>query len=295
MDELHFYKELLLKDYDENTTNRILNGIKTNKKVSLRVNTLKASVEEILDVFYNINIKFKQVDWYKDAFIIENVQEQDLQNLEIYKQGKIYLQSLSSMLPPIVLNPKENENILDMCAAPGGKTTQMACLSNNKAHITAVERNRIRGEKLKYNLQKQGAGTINVMIDDARNLSDFFKFDKILLDAPCSGSGTDNIFKKNFTKELIQKSVKTQDILLKKALKLLKQGGELIYSTCSILKDENENILERCLNESDYKLEKVEISNDIELLPSKFEEVKTIAPNEYFEGFFVSKIRKGEV
>ena len=223
------------------------------------------------------------------------MQEQDLQNLEIYKQGKIYLQSLSSMLPPIVLNPKENENILDMCAAPGGKTTQMACLSNNKAHITAVERNRIRGEKLKYNLQKQGAGTVNVMIDDARNLSDFFKFDKILLDAPCSGSGTDNIFKKNFTKELIQKSVKTQDILLKKALKLLKQGGELIYSTCSILKDENENILERCLNESDYKLEKVEISNDIELLPSKFEEVKTIAPNEYFEGFFVSKIRKGEV
>ena len=294
MDELNFYKELLLKDYDENTTNKILNGIKTNKKVSLRVNTLKASSEEIIDVFNSENIKFKQVDWYKDAFVIDNVKEEDLQKLDIYKQGKIYLQSLSSMLPPIVLNPKENENILDMCAAPGGKTTQMACLSNNKAHITAVERNRIRGEKLKYNLQKQGAGTVNVMIDDARNLSDFFKFDKILLDAPCSGSGTDNVFKKNFTKELIEKSVKTQEILLKKALKLLKQGGELIYSTCSILKDENENILERCLNESDYKLEKVEISNDIELLTSKFEEVKTIAPNEYFEGFFVSKIRKGE-
>ena len=295
MDELNFYKELLLKDYDENTTNKILNGIKTNKKVSLRVNTLKASDKEIIDVFNSENIKFRQVDWYKDAFIIENVKEEDLQKLEIYKKGKIYFQSLSSMLPPIVLNPKENENILDMCAAPGGKTTQMACLSNNKAHITAVERNRIRAEKLKYNLQKQGAGTVNVMIDDARNLSDFFKFDKILLDAPCSGSGTDNVFKKNFTKELIEKSVKTQEILLKKALKLLKQGGELIYSTCSILKDENENILEKCLKDSDYKLEKVEISNDIELLPSKFEEVKTIAPNEYFEGFFVTKIRKGEV
>ena len=295
MNELNFYKELLLKDYDENITNKILNEIKTNKKVSLRVNTLKASSEEIIDVFNSENIKFKQVDWYKDAFVIDNVKEEDLQKLDIYKQGKIYLQSLSSMLPPIVLNPKENENILDMCAAPGGKTTQMACLSNNKAHITAVERNRIRAEKLKYNLQKQGAGTVNIMIDDARNLSDFFKFDKILLDAPCSGSGTDNVFKKNFTKELIEKSVKTQEILLKKAFKLLKQGGELIYSTCSILKDENENILERCLNESDYKLEKVEISNDIELLPSKFEEVKTIAPNEYFEGFFVAKIRKGEV
>ena len=295
MDELNFYKDLLQKNYDEKTTNVILNGIRSTKKVTLRVNTLKASVKEIIDVFNSENIQFNQVKWYKDAFIIENIDEYDLQDLDIYKQGKIYLQSLSSMLPPIVLNPKVNENILDMCAAPGGKTTQMACLSNNKAFITAVERNKIRAEKLKYNLQKQGAGTVNVMIDDARNLSDFFKFDKILLDAPCSGSGTDNVFKSNFTKELIQKSSKTQEFLLKKALKLLKPGGELIYSTCSILKEENENILEKCLKNTDYKLEKVELSDEIEVLPSKFEEVKTIAPNEYFEGFFVAKIKKWEV
>ena len=292
MDELNFYMELLLKDYDENITNIILNGIRTNKKVTLRVNTLKASVEEIIDVFNSENIEFKLVDWYKDAFIIENIQEQDLQNLEIYKQGKIYLQSLSSMLPPIVLNPKENENILDMCAAPGGKTTQIACISNNKAFITAVERNRIRVEKLKYNLQKQGAGTVNVMLDDARNLSDYFKFDKILLDAPCSGSGTENVFKSNFTKELIEKSSKTQEALLKKALKLLKQGGELVYSTCSILKEENELTLEKCLKNTDYRLKSFELANEIKCLPSKFEEVKTIAPNEYFEGFFVAKIIK---
>ena len=295
MEELSFYKDLLLKNYDENITNKILNGIRLNKKVTLRVNNLKASTEEIIDVFNSENIQYNQVNWYKDAFIIENVDEYDLQDLDIYKQGKIYLQSLSSMLPPIVLNPKVNENILDMCAAPGGKTTQMACLSNNKAFITAVERNKIRAEKLKYNLQKQGAGTVNVMIDDARNLSDFFKFDKILLDAPCSGSGTDNVFKSNFTKELIQKSSKTQEVLLKKAFKLLKPGGELIYSTCSILKEENENILEKCLKNTDYKLEKIELSDEIELLPSKFEEVKTIAPNEYFEGFFVAKIKKREV
>ena len=295
MEELSFYKDLLQKNYDESTTNVILNGIKLNKKVTLRVNNLKASTEEIIDIFNSKNIQFNQVNWYKDAFIIENVDEYDLQDLDIYKQGKIYLQSLSSMLPPIVLNPKVNENILDMCAAPGGKTTQMACLSNNKAFITAVERNKIRAEKLKYNLQKQGAGTVNVMIDDARNLSDFFKFDKILLDAPCSGSGTDNVFKSNFTKELIQKSSKTQEVLLKKALKLLKSDGELIYSTCSILKEENENILEKCLKNTDYKLEKIELSDEIELLPSKFEEVKTIAPNEYFEGFFVAKIKKREV
>ena len=290
MDQLTFYKDLLLKNYNQNTTNTILNGIKATKKVTLRVNTLKASVEEIIDVFHNANIIFKQVNWYKDAFIIENIQKQDIQNMEIYKQGKIYLQNLSSMIPPIVLNPKQSENILDMCAAPGGKTTQMACLSNNTAFITAIERNRIRGEKLKYNLLKQGAGGVNVMLEDARNLSDYFKFDKILLDAPCSGSGTDNVFKENFTKELIEKSAKTQEALLNKALKLLKDGGELIYSTCSILK--NENILEKCLKNTDYKLKNIELSDEIECLPSKFDEVKTIAPNDYFEGFFIAKISK---
>ena len=290
MDQLTFYKDLLLKNYNQNTTNTILNGIKATKKVTLRVNTLKVSVEEIIDVFHNANIIFKQVNWYKDAFIIENIQKQDIQNMEIYKQGKIYLQNLSSMIPPIVLNPKQSENILDMCAAPGGKTTQMACLSNNTAFITAIERNRIRGEKLKYNLLKQGAGGVNVMLEDARNLSDYFKFDKILLDAPCSGSGTDNVFKENFTKELIEKSAKTQEALLNKALKLLKDGGELIYSTCSILK--NENILEKCLKNTDYKLKNIELSDEIECLPSKFDEVKTIAPNDYFEGFFIAKISK---
>lgn len=292
MNELKFYKDLLLKNYDEITTDIIIDGIKTNKKVTLRVNTLKASVEEIISEFNSLNIEFKQVDWYKDAFIIENIQEKDLQDLEIYKQGKIYLQNLSSMLPAIILNPKENENILDMCAAPGGKTTQMACLSGNKAYITAIERNKIRGEKLKYNLQKQGAGTVNVMFEDARNLSDYFKFDKILIDAPCSGSGTDNVFKCNFTKELIEKSAKTQEALLKKGLKLLKQGGELVYSTCSILKDENECILEKCLKNLDCRLKSFELSNEIKCLPSKRDEVKTIVPNEYFEGFFVAKIIK---
>ena len=115
----------------------------------------------------------------------------------------------------------------------------MAALSGNRAYITACERNKIRGEKLKYNLEKQGASTVNIMLEDAGNLSDFFSFDKILLDAPCSGSGTDNVFKSNFTWGLVQKSKKTQERLLRKALKILKPGGEMVYSTCSVLAKEN--------------------------------------------------------
>ena len=287
-----FFKTMLLEQYEEDTVNMIIQGLHEKKIVTLRVNTIKSNKDEVKQELSKENINFKDVNWYKDALIIENVREEQIQKLEIYKQGKIYLQSLSSMIPPIILDPKPGENILDMAAAPGGKTTQMAAISDNKAFITACERNKIRGEKLKYNLQKQGIASVNVMLEDARNLSDFFSFDKILLDAPCSGSGTDNVFKKNFTKELIQKSSKTQEILLKKALKILKPGGEIIYSTCSILQTENEQILEKLLKNTNAKLVPVKLSEEILCLPSKIKEVAVIAPNEMFEGFFVAKIVK---
>ena len=287
-----FFKTMLLEQYEEDTVNMIIQGLHEKKIVTLRVNTIKSNKDEVKQELSKENINFKDVNWYKDALIIENVREEQIQKLEIYKQGKIYLQSLSSMIPPIILDPKPGENILDMAAAPGGKTTQMAAISDNKAFITACERNKIRGEKLKYNLQKQGIASVNVMLEDARNLSDFFSFDKILLDAPCSGSGTDNVFKKNFTKELIQKSSKTQEILLKKALKILKPRGEMIYSTCSILQSENEKILEKSLKNTSAKLVPVKLSEEILCLPSKIKEVAVIAPNEMFEGFFVAKIVK---
>lgn len=287
-----FLYDLLLEQYGNDLTNTIINGYSQKRYVTLRANSLKNSIENIKNIFDSMGISYKDVSWYKDALIIKNVSEKQIKNLEIYKNGEIYLQSLSSMIPPIILDPKPGENILDMAAAPGGKTTQMAAISDNKAFITACERNKIRGEKLKYNLQKQGIASVNVMLEDARNLSDFFSFDKILLDAPCSGSGTDNVFKKNFTKELIQKSSKTQEILLKKALKILKPGGEIIYSTCSILQTENEKILEKSLKNTTDKLVPVKLSEEILCLPSKIKEVAVIDPNEMFEGFFVAKIVK---
>ena len=287
-----FFKELLLEQYGEEATENIIYGLTQPKKVTLRVNTIKSNAEEIKKELNAANINFENLKWYENAFIIENVKEDTLKELEIYKQGKIYLQSLSSMLPPVVLNPKPQENILDMAAAPGGKTTQMAAISQNKAYITACERNKIRGEKLKYNLKKQGASMVNVMLEDAGNLSDFFSFDKILLDAPCSGSGTDNVFKNNFTADLINKSKKTQERLLRKALKILKPGGEMVYSTCSILIKENEEVIEKVLKEFKASLVPVNLDSKIKCLPSKFKEVAVVAPNEFFEGFFVAKIKK---
>lgn len=119
-----FLEKLLVEQYGkEIEENTICNLIKP-KKVTLRVNTIKSNTAEIKTVLEAKNISFRTVNWYKDAFIIENVKEDRIKELEIYKQGKIYLQSLSSMLPPLVLNPKPQENILDMAAAPRRKNNR---------------------------------------------------------------------------------------------------------------------------------------------------------------------------
>lgn len=164
----------LNKDYSQEEVIRILEGYKTKRILSFRVNTIKTTAEEIEQELIKNEIKYERVKWSKDAFIVLNKKENEIQEMDIYKNGKIYLQSLSSMLPPIVLNPMPKNDILDMAAAPGGKTTQIAALSNNEANITACEINKIRVERLKYNLDKQGASSVFVMLEDARNIDNFF-------------------------------------------------------------------------------------------------------------------------
>lgn len=119
-----FFERLLIEQYGKEITINIISNLTKNKKVTLRVNAIKSNASEIKTVLKAENISFKNVSWYKDAFIIENVKEDAIKELEIYKQGKIYLQSLSSMLPPLVLNPKPKENILDMAAAPRWKNNR---------------------------------------------------------------------------------------------------------------------------------------------------------------------------
>lgn len=297
----NFLYEKLLKQYGENLLNIILQGYSKKRPVTLRVNTSKNNVENVKKQFLELGYKVQDVEWYKPALIIENVDEDNIRQLDLYKNGEIYMQSLSSMMPAIILDPKQHENILDMAAAPGGKTTQIANIACDKAFITACEKNKIRAERLKYNIEKQGAKGVTVLTQDARFLDNYFSFDKILLDAPCSGSGTMNLADENiakiekvFTEELISRSVKTQLDLLKKAITLLKTGNEMIYSTCSILKEENEDNLLKILKEG--KIEIVPINQnefkDVPLLPVNIKGTVCVCPNELYEGFFIAKIRK---
>lgn len=293
-----FLVEMLEKQYGKEILQKILEGYNKKRKTTFRVNTLKASVQEVEKILKEKGIKYEKVQWYKEAFIINSAREKEIEGLEIYKNGGVYMQSLSSMLPPIVLNPKEKEDILDMASAAGGKTTQLATLTNNKAHITACEMNKIRAEKLKYNIEKQGATSVYIMEVDSRRLSDYFSFDQVLLDSPCSGSGTINSedmnLQKYFTEKLINKCKKTQFELLTKAIKLLKPGKEMVYSTCSILSEENEEIVQKILNKFNCEIVPIVLEGieEIPKLPTKIKGTLCVLPNELYEGFFVAKIKK---
>ena len=291
----YFLNEMLIKQYGEKLAKQIVNGYSKDRPVTLRVNTLKSNVQDIKKIFNDLGYKVQEVNWNENALIIENIKENEIKKLDIYNDGYIYLQSLSSMMPVITLDPKQEENILDIAAAPGGKTTQIAMNTMNQAFITACEKNKIRAERLKYNIEKQGAKRITVLTQDARELDDYFSFDKILLDAPCSGSGTINLnderLEKIFTKELVSRSVKTQFELLKKAITLLKPGHEMVYSTCSILKEENE---ENILKSGKAELVSINKENfkDIPQLPVSLDGTICVCPNDLYEGFFIARIRR---
>lgn len=297
---MKFLEEKLKKQYGKELAETIHEGYKTKRKRTLRINTIKSNIEEIKKELEKQKIEYEQVKWSKEAVIIKNADEKIIQEMEIYKNGKIYLQSLSSMLPPIILKPKEGADILDMAAAPGGKTTQIAALTNNKSHITACEKNKIRAERLKYNVDKQGATCVFIMPKDSRFIDDFFSFDQILLDTPCSGSGTLDYNNKNiekyFTEQLIERSIKTQKTLLKKAIKLLKTGSEMVYSTCSILECENEEVIKTVIKNGDAEIVPINFEGmeELPILPTKIQGTLCVKPTELYEGFFVAKIKKNK-
>ncbi len=342
-----FLERMLTEQYSAETAARICGGYAKRRPVTLRVNALRSDRERVCGCLDYAGIRWRTVEWNRDALILEEVREPAVRALDIYGNGDIYLQSLSSMIPPVLLEPKAGECILDMAAAPGGKTTQMAALSGGLAQITACEKNPVRAERLKYNLDKQGAARVLVMTEDARKLDPFFSFDKILLDAPCSGSGTiqtageeapgsaargenggdgggrkedgpgksspksdqrEEIRSKGkggkhrrasasdsvISRELIERSVRTQEALLRKALELLKPGCEMVYSTCSVLRAENEGVLRQILPGAGAKIVPIvhPMLEELPLLPVEIAGTLCVCPTELYEGFFVAKIRK---
>ena len=293
-----YLAQLLRAQYGEETAERIAQGYAAQRVVTLRANPLKTDAQTVRERLAAQDIETSPVPWYADAMIVRGAREDALTGLDLYERGEIYLQSLSSMIPPLLLGAKPGENVLDMAAAPGGKTTQIAALTGNQAMVTACEMNKIRAERLRYNVQRQGATRVTVMNIDSRNLDDLFSFDRILLDAPCSGSGTVQLgsprSKGQFSREFLSRTTKQQEALLHKALRLLRPGCEMIYSTCSVLTQENEEIVSRVLRKIGAQVVPLELAafESVPRLPVSIPGTLCVAPDELHEGFFVAKIRR---
>lgn len=326
----------LYNNYSEKNADKILKGMCKERCTTLRVNTLKSTIDEVKKVFDENDVQYEifslvtnevkqnentlnlnekefsmepiekeeKYSFYNNAFIIKNKKENDLQKLEIYKQGKIYIQSLSSMIPPLILDIKKNDNILDMASAPGSKTTEMAAITNNTGKIIANEIDKIRLEKLNYNVKMQGATNVEIINFDGANLYKNYqeKFDKVLLDTPCSGEGRFQINNpKSYSKwsnNLVNELTEIQKKLIESAIMCCKKGGTIVYSTCTLNKEENEKIIDYALKNFNVKLDEIKINVENKVkgntkgIDKEISKTLKIIPNENFEGFYLAKLIK---
>ncbi len=272
---------------------------------SIRVNTLKKSVSEIKKRLSK-NWEIEPIPWCKEGFFIEHKKGRlDVGNTIEHALGYYYVQEAASMIPPVVLDPKPGEIVLDACAAPGSKSSQIAQYMKNKGVLIA---NDVVGQRLAalgINLQRCGVSNSVITQMKGERIKGY-EFDKVLLDAPCSGTGT------------IRKSIKTikwwnpktikhiagmQKKLTLNSFDLLKKGGILVYSTCSLEPEENEGVIDYLLRNRD-EAEVMDIKLNIKHGPAVLEFGKEkydpmikkclrLWPQDNdTEGFFVAKIKK---
>ncbi len=271
---------------------------------SCRVNALKADTAHVRERIEGYGIPLRPCAWYEDAFVSADVR---LGATLEHFIGAIYIQDLTSMLPPLLVRDElgESSSVLDACAAPGSKTTQLAALMKNRGTIVAndLEYERIRA--LKFNLEK--TGTLNTVVTnyDLRSFPET-QFDVILLDAPCTSEGTMRKDRKLFTwwsAKRIPASAHRQKQLIIKSFDLLASGGTLVYSTCTFAPEENEEVVQYLLENRPAELVPIDIpgltmtpgldSWQGKTLDTRLSLTRRIFPHYHDTGgFFLAKVRK---
>ncbi|MDO8622767.1 MAG: RsmB/NOP family class I SAM-dependent RNA methyltransferase [archaeon] len=300
---------------DEKEFEKYLEVIKKGSLNSIRCNTLKINPDELKKRLETKGWKIKQLfKEYPEIMIIEEkLLPGELGRSLEHLLGYYYVQDISSMLSILALNPKSHESFLDLCSAPGSKTTQAAAKMENKGIIVANEVKFDRLSVLASNLERCGVSNCIITKKDGINLCESFRrnnilFDKILVDAPCSGEGT--IISNPKTMQMwnfnmIRQLSKLQKSLLLSALSILKPNGELVYSTCTHSPEEDEEVVDFALqNYPDLKIEKISLpvicrSGICKWQDKKFNKELNKACRIYpqdnnTEGFFIVKMKKGK-
>lgn len=302
--------------FGKTDSQKILNTF-SSRPTTFRVNTLKSNKNEVLEKLQQNAFKIKRVSWYSDAFILENKSQSELMKTDLFLSGKIYLQSLASMVPVLFLEPQAGDKILDLTAAPGSKTSQIASLMNKTGDLVASEIDKIRFEKLVHNMNLLGVideekkdWNFKLLNEDGVKIFENYKnyFDKILLDAPCGAEARIDLSDRRSYSFWNEKNIKNNAFLQKKLLfsawNSLKVGGELVYSTCTFAPEENEEQilwLKEKFPEA-VEIEKIDLSGLVKSksllnwkekkFPEDIKKCLRILPDKYIEGFFVVKIKK---
>ena len=303
------FKPKFIERYEKLTEwNTFKNISLTFLRRSIRINTLKITIEECKKRLESLDWELNQVPWCREGFWVKNKSgRRDIGNTIEHQLGYFYVQEAASMIPPLVLDPKPDETILDICAAPGSKCSQIAQYMQNKGMLIANDYQYIRLQPLGINLQRMGITNSIITLMEGRYFKDSnIEFDRILVDAPCSGTGT------------IRKSLKTlriwnpnavkrlhgqQKQLLETAFEILKPNGTIVYSTCSLEPEEDEAVIDSLLEKhKNARLEEIKLDIKrsepiLEFEGNKYTpEVKKclrIWPQDNdTEGFFVAKIKK---
>ena len=305
-DFLHRFNQIV----PQHTIAECLHSFSLPTTVVLKVNTLKTDSKTLMSELSRAGFTFKPLPWYPDCFISSKQQLKSLKESDAYCLGKFSLQNPSSLLAVLALSPQPGEEILDLGAAPGYKTLQMACAMNNRGRIAAIEIVKQRYYKLKTMLNTYGVENTHPQFKDGGKIWKYSReqFDKVLLDAPCSHEAGFRDFNpatyKYWSINKITEMQSKQRRLLFSGVQCLKPGGFLIYTTATYAPEENECVINRILEKfsNSLRIEPIELPinniqaglcqwNDTPLDPALAHAVR-ILPTKSMEGFFMCKIRK---
>ena len=289
-----YFCDILEKQYGSENLNQAITSLKKIPYLSVRVNKLKYSEEEFEEFLKEKDIQIiKKVDsvYYVNSGLIINSKE--------FKEGKIIAQDASSYLAAKNLGAKPNELVLDICAAPGGKTAVLAEEMENKGEIIAIDIHQHKKKLIEENMKKLGIDIVKATVLDARNVNkQGRKFDKILVDVPCSGYGVirkkpEILYTKN--RENVEELASLQLEILNSAADILKDGGELIYSTCTIISQENTENVEKFLNErKEFKVKALNIPENVSGEYDKLGGFSINYKEEIMDNFYIIKLVKEE-
>ena len=269
-----------LKDYSFHEVEAILQENSFEKKDAVRVNTLRATKEEVKTELDKLGIGYSDSDVAKDALIVDG----SVVNSEIFKNGLITVQDISSQLTSIICDPQEGSYILDLCSAPGGKVAYMAALMKNTGVIFACDIYQHKIKLMKDLFTRLGVTNVKPQLIDARMVSKHVKegcFDYVLADVPCSGLGVISHkvdLKYRISLDAIDNIIALQEEILESTWKLVKVNGYYVYSTCTINKDENEYLIKRFLR----KHSNFEVIYEKQILPTDY----------HTDGFYICKMRR---